>query len=117
MPWYEDDGKLHDTVVLHLAQHLKKKHPENDIRPNVIWRKTREGPPLDADKSVYPDVVDYTAKLAYEVHWKGSRKEATFGSLPEGWAGVNVFIDDAANPYSIVVRMPGYQITVLDTEF
>ena len=61
----------------------------------------------------YPDIIDKSAKLVYEVHWKAERKEEAFDKLPEGWKGVNVFIDDSSSPYSVVVKMPGFRFVMI----
>lgn len=84
--------------------------------PNVKYRRKRSGPPLKTGREYYPDVADYTAKLAYEVHWKGERKEESFDSLPEGWKGVNVFIDDAGTPFTVVVKMPGFKTAFVNKD-
>ena len=114
MPWHQDRPDLHDTVVLRLARLLKAKYPDSDIVPNVKWKRSRQGPPLTSGIGYYPDISDYTRKIAYEVHWKGSRKETSFASLPEGWRGVNVFIDDYLNPFTVLVRMPEFNVTFID---
>jgi len=115
MPYYKDLKELHDAVVVHLAAALKKKYPDHDIVPNVKYRRTRKAVPLrEATARYYPDIVDVTDKIAYEVHWKGSRKEESFDSLQDGWKGVNVFIDDSSTPFSVLIRMPGYDIHTVE---
>ncbi|AIF82949.1 hypothetical protein NTE_00873 [Candidatus Nitrososphaera evergladensis SR1] len=113
---YYNEKDTHDRVVAKLARCLKEKYPLHTIEPNVKYRRKRQGPPLRNGRDYYPDVVDYTDKIAYEVHWKGSRKEESFDWLPEGWKGVNVFIDDMSNPFAIIVRMPGYGFTFVECQ-
>lgn len=110
MPYYKDIKELHDAVVVHLAADLKKKYPDHDIIPNVKYRRTRKAVPLRKEGAMYyPDVVDMTDKIAYEVHWKGDRKEESFDSLQDGWTGIDVFITHPGAPRSIVVKMPGFE--------
>ena len=110
-PYYDDSGRLHDSVVVYLARLLKKRHPDHEIVPNVKYRRKRQGPLLRNGLAYYPDIADYSSKIAYEVHWKGSRKEASYDGLPEGWRGVDVFITDSSNPFCVVVKMPGFETT------
>ena len=63
---------------------------------------------LSNQKPYFPDIIDMTMHFAYEVHWKGGRKEEPFDFLPEPWKGINVFIEDFDVPETIIVRMPGF---------
>ena len=99
---------VHDTVVVKLAKRLKKENPGDDIAidaPRV--KRQRRGLQLRDGTTYIPDIANFTQKIAYEVHWRGERKEDLPGKLPEGWRVVNVFIDTAWSPETIVVRYPG----------
>jgi hypothetical protein len=79
-----------------------------------VFRKKRMNLLLNDGTDYYPDIIDCTAKLVYEVHWKGERKEESYQKLPDGWHGVDVFVTDSVSPSVIIVKMPGYKIARLD---
>lgn len=117
MPYYRNNKNLHDSVVIRLARELKKKYPSHEIRANPQIKRQERLQLIDGN-TYYPDIVDKSAKLVYEVHWKGGRKEESFDKLPEGWKGVNVFIDDSNTPCVIVVKMPGFRyVMIMDDKF
>ena len=79
----------HEISIINLGKVLIRDNPADDIRANsAIPRKKKTVP----GTNIYPDVINFTKKIAYEVHWKGNRKEEQFDNIPEGWRGVNVFI-------------------------
>lgn len=115
MPYYRDFKRLHDSVVIQLARRLKTEQPSHKIIANPKFKKM--GPlRLTNQKPFYPDIIDLTTHLAYEVHWKGERKEEPFDYLPEPWKGINVFIVDFDVPETIVVRMPGFSFARIENE-
>ena len=81
----------HEKVILDLCKMLSTESPDDDIWPNSRYRKKKRSV---LDTNIFPDVVNFSKCIAYEVHWAGSRKEKQFSRLPEGWRGVNVFIAD-----------------------
>ena len=108
---------VHDTVVVRLAQRLKRESPSDDIAidaPKV--RRERRGLQLRDGSTYIPDIINFTRRVAYEVHWRGERKEDLLDKLPEGWRLVNVFIDTAWSPETIVVRYPGLTFKRLTPE-
>lgn len=107
MPYFENDKRLHDNVVIRLAQQLLAKYPDHKLSVNPKFKRQGGGPKLESP--YYADIVDETAKIVYEVHWKGQRKEASFYNLPEPWKGVNVFIEDWDTPFTIVVKVPNIE--------
>ena len=58
--------------------------------------------PLD----YYPDVADFTNKVAYEVDVYGKRKEHEWSNMPEGWRGVNVCTVDIWQKDEVYVWSP-----------
>lgn len=67
-------------------------------------------------KPCFPDIIDMTMHFAYEVNWKGGRKEEPFDFPPDPWKGINVFIEDFNVPEKIIVRMPGYYFARIGEE-
>lgn len=113
MPYYKDNKRLHDSVVIKLAKKLKELHKDHEIIINPQIKK--QGSIRLIDGTIYyPDIIDKTTKTVYEVHWKGKRKELEFDKLPVGWQGINIFIDDSTTPYTIVVKMPGFRYVIVD---
>ena len=55
--------------------------------------------PLD----YYPDVADFTNKVAYEVDVYGKRKEHEWSRMPEGWRGVNVCTVDVGKKDDVYI--------------
>ncbi len=108
MPYYKNNKNLHDSVVIRLGRKLKEMYKGHEIKVNPQIKK-QECIKLQDGEPYYPDIIDKTAKIVYEVHWKGGRKEEKFGKLPEGWRGVNVFIEDCDTPCTIIVKMPGFK--------
>lgn len=84
----------HERTIINLANVLRADSPEDDVFPNTTYKRRRRSINLRNNKIVYPDVVNFTRQIAYEVHWSGSRKEEHFDNLPDGWKGVNVFVTD-----------------------
>ena len=74
---------------MRLIRKLLADHPGAD---NQLNSKHHKAPDIPAD--YYPDVVDFTNKVAYEVPVYGKRKEHQWSKMPEGWRGVNVFTVD-----------------------
>lgn len=111
-PYFENDKKLHDKVVIKLAQQLRQKYSDHKLSVNPKFKRQGGGPKLD--NPYYADIVDETAKIVYEVHWKGKRKEANFYNLPEPWKGVNVFIEDHDTPFTIVVKVPDVEFACIE---
>jgi hypothetical protein len=60
---------------------------------------------LKTGEAVYPDIVDEENRLVYEIHVKGERRREYFDQLPDGWKGINVFLDEENNPQTLVVKM------------
>ena len=81
----------HELAIVNLWKVLKEERPEDDIWMNSRYRKEKRTVP---GTTIIPDAINFTKQVAYEVHWKGSRKEDHFSNLPAGWRGVNVFIVD-----------------------
>ena len=74
---------------MRLIRKLLADHPGAD---NQLNSEHHKAPDIPAD--YYPDVVDFTNKVAYEVPVYGMRKEHQWSKMPEGSRGVNVFTVD-----------------------
>lgn len=48
---------------------------------------------------IYPDIIDLTNRLVYEIHIKGERRREYFDKLPDGWKGIK-----KENPQTLVVK-------------
>lgn len=70
-------------------------------RARDLWRRLV----LKTGEAVYPDIVDEGNKLVYEIHVKGERRREYFDQLPDGWKGINVFLDEENNPQTLVVKV------------
>ena len=118
MPYYIDNNKkVHDKVVYHLFKALKKKYPRNRFSVNFKIKRSGGGPSVLLDGSAYlADIADEDNKIAYEVHWRGQRKEKQFDNLPPPWKGVNVFIDDWNTPFTIVAKVPDVEFAVIEKD-
>ena len=81
----------HELTIVNLGKVLNEECPEDDIWINSRYRKETR---TVTGSSIIPDAINFTKQVAYEVHWKGRRKEVQFSRLPAGWRGVNVFIVD-----------------------
>lgn len=112
LPWFENNKRLHDAVVIALARQLKN-NCRHDVIANPKFKRQGSGT-LILDKPYYADIIDETAKIVYEVHWKGERKEESFYDLPPPWKGVNVFIEDYDNPFTIIAKAPGYEFAFVE---
>ncbi len=55
---------------------------------------------------IYPDIVDFGKKFAYEIHIIGERRREYFDKLTDNWRGVNVFIEEKS-PETLVMKV-GY---------
>ena len=97
--------RLHEKVILELTRQLRADHPNADIQPNSAYRKEHHKVP-DMPVGYYPDVVDFTNKVAYEVHVYGKRKELEWNQMPDGWRGVNVFTVDIWQKEEVYVWSP-----------
>jgi len=71
---------------------------------------------LKNGKYYYPDIKDETDKIVFEVHWKGGKKSEEYKNLPDGWCGVNVFIDEENNPATLVVKKNSLSIVKIQWE-
>ena len=96
---------LHEKVILELTRQLRADHPNADIQPNSAYRKEHHKVP-DMPVDYYPDVVDFTNKVTYEVHVYGNRKELEWNQMPDGWRGVNVFTVDIWQKEEVYVWSP-----------
>ena len=85
--------RLHEKVILEHTKLLRSENPNADIQPNSKFRKKHHKVP-DMPTDYYPDVIDLTNKVAYEVHVYGNRAEERWDKMPQGWRGVNVFTVD-----------------------
>jgi hypothetical protein len=112
MPYFENDKRIHDVVVVQLAKQIRQKYPDHKLSINPKFKRQGGGPKLN--NPYYADLVDETAKIVYEVHWKGERKEASFYNLPDPWKGVNVFIEDRDTPFTIVVKVPDVEFALIE---
>ena len=81
----------HEGMCLNLGRVLQMDHSSDDIWVNSKYRHGRRCVP---GTNIFPDVINFTRHISYEVHWAGNRKESAFDRLPQGWRGVNVFITD-----------------------
>jgi len=81
----------HELTIVKLWKVLKREYPDEDIWMNTAYRHEKRTVP---GTNMIPDAINFTKQVAYEVHWKGERKEDHFENLPAGWRGVNVFIVD-----------------------
>jgi hypothetical protein len=81
---------LHEKVILELTRKLRADHPNANVQPNSAHRKEHHKVP-DMPVDYYPDVVDFTNKIAYEVHVHRRRADEKWSKLPGDWRGVNVF--------------------------
>jgi len=82
----------HEKVILELARKLQTYNPDANIVANSKFRKKHHRVP-DMTVDYYPDVIDLTNNVAYEVHVYGNRAEQSWDNMPQGWRGVNVFTD------------------------
>lgn len=73
----------------------------SENRPQII---------LKNGKTTYPDIINNTKKMIYEIHVEGERREDCFDLLPNGWRGVNVFYDEPMNPEIIVIKLDSFEI-------
>jgi hypothetical protein len=96
-----------DMSQFYLISQIKTIRPSHRIVANPQIKKL-QSINLPNHGAYFPDIIDFTAHLVYEVHWKGERKEEPFDNLPASWRGVNVFIVDFDVPETIVVKMPGF---------
>ena len=81
----------HELTIINLSKVLHREYPDDDIWMNTAYRHEKRTVP---GTTIIPDAMNLTQKIAYEVHWKGKRKENHFASLPDGWRGTNIFIVD-----------------------
>ena len=97
--------RLHEKVILELTKKLRANHPGADIQPNSKFRQQHHKVP-DMPVDYYPDVIDLTNKVAYEVHVYGNRAEERWDKIPEGWRGVNVFTVDIWQKDEVFIWSP-----------
>lgn len=102
MPTIISEGP-HDPVILKLVRKLKEENPDHEIYVNMKI-KGQKILLLQNGNSYRPDIIDETAKIVYEVHFKGERKEESYDLLPDGWTAVDVFITQSPASSAIVVR-------------
>ena len=103
----------HETTIPALYRLLKSEFPEDHIWINSRWRTKHRPVP---ETNIYPDVVNGTQRIAYEVHWKGERKEDNFQELPPGCRGVNVFIVDIWQTDDVYVMTLDHRYTHISRE-
>jgi len=100
--------RLHEKVILELTRQIKAGRPDAHIQPNSKFRKQHHRVP-DMSVDYYPDVIDFTNKVAYEVHLYGNGKVASeerWDKMPDGWKGVNVFTGDICQKDEVFVWSP-----------
>lgn len=111
MPYYRDNNKrVHDLVIVKLGQHLRKENPDHKYHINPKMKSKKKYITLRNGKHYYPDILDETGNVVYEVHWHGGRKEEHFDGLPDGWQAVDVFITHSMASSVIVARMPDFAV-------
>ncbi len=77
-------------------------------REKRFWTKLK----LITGEYIYPDIVDFGKKFAYEIHIIGERRREYFDKLTDSWTGVNVFIEEKSPPETLVMKV-GYLGTFL----
>jgi hypothetical protein len=68
---------------------------------------------LKTGETIYPDIVNASRKVVYEIHVKGERRGNYFGKLPDGWKGINVFYDEEDNPETMVVKFVTNEVQII----
>jgi len=101
--------KRHEVLLNKVARWLKNENKSDDIRADQV-SANRPQIILRNGKTIYPDIINNTKKMIYEIHVKGERKEDYFDLLPNGWRGVNVFYDEPMNPETIVIKLDSFEI-------
>lgn len=60
------------------------------------------------EEHIYPDIVDFNNKLAYEIHIKGENRREYFDKLSDGWKGINVFVEEKNSFDTLVVKVGSF---------
>ena len=105
MPFNARMKRLHEKVILELVGKLQADNPDANIVANSKYRKKHHRVP-DMTVDYYPDVIDFTNNVAYEVHVYGNRAEQRWDKMPQDWRGVNVFTVDIWQKDEVYVWSP-----------
>lgn len=104
------DKDPHAIFTIKVVQWLKQIDKNDKIRTYLQSSSQLE----NKDGAPYkPDIVNYTKKIAYEVHYRGDRKGNEFENLKEGWRGVNVFYDEEPNTETILIKETSHRIRIV----
>lgn len=90
--------KVYRFLVKESKSHIINNTPSRNKR---YWARLK----LYTGEHVYPDIVDVDNKLVYEIHIKGENRREYFDKLSDRWKGINVFIEEAHSPETLVVKV------------
>ena len=73
---------------------IRNKHTEylRNLEHDVSTSKVGISFVLKNRIKIYPDIIDYTDKVIYEVQNSGNKKDDVFDNLPKDWRGGYIFI-------------------------
>jgi len=101
----------HEMTIVNLGKILAREYPGDDVWVNTKHR--REKRPIPGT-NFWPDALNFSKQIAYEVHWAGNRKENQRDHYPPGWQLINVYITDIWEREAYVFNLDGHYVHITE---